>query len=809
MAHAFGLAVVGTARGVEVSTERAVYLPNEPVLVKFRDGPGNLRDWVGLYPENASAGNYTVWQYLDGSQTGVAPLSAGETLFVKGPPREGVYEVRCYENDGYVELASATFEVRNTARLLNLPRMLPPGAALAAGFTNGPGRATDWIGIFPSLPAGSPAVAKVFVDGTAAGTTGRAHGSVPLTTPARTGSFEVRFIDGTSGAVLDATPLDVALARPVVEVTGLADAIELAWAAPIWPVSIGRYVVSSRRPGATDWEAIGTVTAQAGTHRFRHEGRAPGEERCYVVRAEAAGDAAIQSTSEVLCASASTIPDGQHVAFRVPAGAAGSQAWDGALGMEFEVVNPIRVTRLGVFDDAGDGLKRPLTARLYDRTTRAALATLEFSPTAPGTLIGGSRFKDLPAALDLKTGFKGTIVAEGYGPEERAGNRGLKALTLSTHDGGGAVVFGGRGRYGRAGTHPATVDAGPAQRYAAGTFQFQVTAVNSPGKPILTTIPDDTAVLLSWPAVTQPLPAARYQVFRGGSANGTFTQIAEVGAGVTSHRDAGLPNGTEVCYRVRAVGENGVAGPDSDAGCQVPEVVRAGIAYRNPFELEGNQAIGVAVGNDFDVTRPIRITRLGAFDDGSDGLRRTISVRLYERPTQKEFARLTFTPDRPGTLVDGSRFLDLAEPVDLPIGFQGAIVASGYGADERVGNEGIPGTADLNLEWFTGGCLRFVGTSRYGESPDGYPPIADGGPANRYAAGTFAFEPLPLSSPGPAKLSVRLAASGQVEISWDGSGTLEGAPAITGPWSTLGGAVSGIRIQPQDAGRYFRLRREP
>jgi len=143
---------------------------------------------------------------------------------------------------------------------------------------------------------------------------------------------------------------------------------------------------------------------------------------------------------------------------------------------------------------------------------------------------------------------------------------------------------------------------------------------------------------------------------------------------------------------------------------------------------------------DFDVNSTIFVTRLGVFDDSSDGLFRTITAHLYDRnATGSPLRTLVFTPGDPGILVDGSRFKDLATFLELPAGFQGTIVAEGYGSGERNGNRGVGPlfTSD------GGGAISFVGTGRFGTAGL-YPRFVDGGPANRYAAGTFQFGPPPL-----------------------------------------------------------------
>jgi hypothetical protein len=72
------------------------------------------------------------------------------------------------------------------------------------------------------------------------------------------------------------------------------------------------------------------------------------------------------------------------------------------------------------------------------------------------------------------------------------------------------------------------------------------------------------------------------------------------------------------------------------------------------------------------------------------------------------------------------------------------INAFGYGAAELLANSGI---APINRQTNDGDSgLSFVGTSRYcfaGGPCTTFPTTADQGPADRFAAGTFAFTPVP------------------------------------------------------------------
>jgi hypothetical protein len=176
---------------------------------------------------------------------------------------------------------------------------------------------------------------------------------------------------------------------------------------------------------------------------------------------------------------------GGTVAYRVHPGTPGAQAFGGALGMDFVANQNVTITELGCFDDNSDGLTLPITVQLWQRnengtplnfsddTGGSVLASATFTPGDPGTLFEGSRFKPLASPLALPTGAY-TIIAYGYGTGERNGNLGgsIPPDPWETQSGGGLLSFVGFGRPGAAGTFPTTVDGGPANRYAAGTFKF-------------------------------------------------------------------------------------------------------------------------------------------------------------------------------------------------------------------------------------------------------------------------------------------------------------------------------------------------
>jgi hypothetical protein len=161
-------------------------------------------------------------------------------------------------------------------------------------------------------------------------------------------------------------------------------------------------------------------------------------------------------------------------------GAVGSQQYGGSLGMDFDVNFPITVSQLGVFDSGSNGLSRTITSQIWSRNGNSGslLASLTFTPGNPGTLVGGDRFKPLGSPLILPPGSY-TVVAYGYGVGEPNGNAaegGPLDSQKTLNDGGGRISFVGSSRYGNAGSFPSTQDSVGANRYSAGTFQYQISA---------------------------------------------------------------------------------------------------------------------------------------------------------------------------------------------------------------------------------------------------------------------------------------------------------------------------------------------
>ncbi len=326
----------------------------------------------------------------------------------------------------------------------------------------------------------------------------------------------------------------------------------------------------------------------------------------------------------------------------------GNQSFAGSVGMDFETgVEPIQITHFGAFDSGQDGFTTARTVSIYDRTNPGVpFATLTIPAGTGSTLINGSRFQTVGAPVTLPAGFKGSIVLNDVSVDA-IHNQGVAAGPLSTiNNGGGLLQFVGTGRFGGIGVYPGTADGGPANRYQAGTFQFQST----------TTTP-------------------KY------------------------------------------------------------------LAYSVASGAVGGQNFGGPLGMDFDVAgSPVAMTHIGVFDSAQDGINGTLNAYIYNRDTQTVLAGPFSFTGSSDPLIGANRMRDIAD-VMLPAGFHGSIVVDGYNAQELVLNTNGTIPAGASSLGDGNGLISFTGTGRFGLNGAGtFPGSVDGGPANRYAAGTFAFQ---------------------------------------------------------------------
>ena len=101
--------------GLELS--RTDLAPGDNVQVRFRGGPGNPRDWIGIYRAGEQPGtNFLAWLYVDDSQRPGPGSSDGHVTFFGLDLDPGEYDVWFMLDDGYEALAPALSFTVNAPR---------------------------------------------------------------------------------------------------------------------------------------------------------------------------------------------------------------------------------------------------------------------------------------------------------------------------------------------------------------------------------------------------------------------------------------------------------------------------------------------------------------------------------------------------------------------------------------------------------------------------------------------------------------------------------------------------------------------
>ena len=168
---------------------------------------------------------------------------------------------------------------------------------------------------------------------------------------------------------------------------------------------------------------------------------------------------------------------------------AGNQgSFSGGFGLDFDVIRPIQVEALGVFDDQGDGIAPDsrLDVQLWSRDHRGTpqdqrddlggtvLAEQNFDESSPGVLMAGHRFKSLASPLDLAVGSY-TIVAYGFSDKNRNINfKFAEAPPLRAVETWRGAIAHVNSRYGgnSPGDFPLTIDSIP-YVHVVGSFKFR------------------------------------------------------------------------------------------------------------------------------------------------------------------------------------------------------------------------------------------------------------------------------------------------------------------------------------------------
>ena len=134
-----------------LATNSGRYVIDEPITVQFNGGPGNPRDWIGIYRTYMTPGEYgsLAWMYVNGETTPGDGLPDGSVTFINNLSA-GDYVVRYFKNDGYHEIAdAAAFTVVPLPAVATGKTQYAPGESITVRFSDGPGDPADWISLMP------------------------------------------------------------------------------------------------------------------------------------------------------------------------------------------------------------------------------------------------------------------------------------------------------------------------------------------------------------------------------------------------------------------------------------------------------------------------------------------------------------------------------------------------------------------------------------------------------------------------------------------------------------------------------------
>jgi hypothetical protein len=134
--------VKGSVSGITgISSPKKVYKLNEEIIVNYQFGPGNAKDWIGIYKNGQIPGSVTStdWHYTY-SSSGTLNLRVAEA---------GRYFIAFFENDGYVELAERISVYVGEVPVLSMSKAgYDAGEGILVSYSGAPAFSKDWLGIY-------------------------------------------------------------------------------------------------------------------------------------------------------------------------------------------------------------------------------------------------------------------------------------------------------------------------------------------------------------------------------------------------------------------------------------------------------------------------------------------------------------------------------------------------------------------------------------------------------------------------------------------------------------------------------------
>ena len=128
--------------GQELISIKTTYEQGDDLVFNFKNGPGNPKDWIGIYREGEVSGEVsaTMWLYVDGTHLGETGVPEGVLKF-PGEIPVGKFAAHLLENDGYNILATASFEIKmqSVIRVELSKESFKNDEKISVSFSGGPG----------------------------------------------------------------------------------------------------------------------------------------------------------------------------------------------------------------------------------------------------------------------------------------------------------------------------------------------------------------------------------------------------------------------------------------------------------------------------------------------------------------------------------------------------------------------------------------------------------------------------------------------------------------------------------------------
>ena len=181
--------------------------PGATITVTVANGPGNASDWVMLAATSAADSGYLTWQYLNGLTTPPATGLTSATLTLTAPMTSGTYNFRLMA--GGTKLATSptvTVQAPPPPTLTVSATTVSPGAPVTVTVANGPGNPSNWVMLAAASAADSSYLTWQHLNGsTIPPATGLTSATLTFTAPTTPGTYNFRFMAGTTKLATSAT----------------------------------------------------------------------------------------------------------------------------------------------------------------------------------------------------------------------------------------------------------------------------------------------------------------------------------------------------------------------------------------------------------------------------------------------------------------------------------------------------------------------------------------------------------------------------------------------------------------------------